>query len=29
MLVCASFSDHLLHTHGSFEVFRRAGSRQK
>ena len=29
VLVCASFSDHLLHTRGSFEVFRRAGSRQK
>jgi predicted acyl esterase len=29
MLVCGSFSDHLLHTRGSFEVFRRAGSRQK
>ncbi|WP_284948148.1 CocE/NonD family hydrolase [Acidisoma cladoniae] len=29
MLVCASFSDHSLHTRGSFEVFRRAGSRRK
>jgi predicted acyl esterase len=29
ILVCASFSDHLLHTRGSFEVFRRAGSRHK
>jgi predicted acyl esterase len=29
MLVCGSFSDHLLHTRGSFEAFRRAGSRQK
>jgi predicted acyl esterase len=29
MLVCGSFSDHLLHTRGSFEVFRRAGSPQK
>lgn len=29
LLVCGSFSDHLLHTRGSFEVFRRAGSRQK
>ncbi|HEX3875601.1 MAG TPA: CocE/NonD family hydrolase, partial [Bryobacteraceae bacterium] len=26
MLVCGSFSDHSLHTRGSFEVFRRAGS---
>jgi uncharacterized protein len=29
MLVCGSFSDHSLHTRGSFEVFRRAGSRFK
>lgn len=29
MLVCASFSDHLLHTRGSFEAFRRAGSSRK
>ena len=29
LLVCGSFSDHLLHTRGSFEVFRRAGSRQR
>jgi predicted acyl esterase len=29
ILVCGSFSDHLLHTRGSFEVFRRAGSRKK
>jgi putative CocE/NonD family hydrolase len=29
MLVCASFSDHCLHSRGSFEVFRRAGSRRK
>ncbi len=29
ILVCGSFSDHLLHTRGSFEVFRRAGSRNK
>lgn len=26
ILVCGSFSDHSLHTQGSFEVFRRAGS---
>jgi predicted acyl esterase len=26
MLVCGSFSDHLLHTRGSFEAFRRASS---
>ncbi len=26
MLVCASFSDHSLHTRGSFEAFRRSGS---
>jgi len=26
MLICASFSDHSLHTRGSFEVFRRAGT---
>ncbi len=29
LLVCGSFSDHLLHTRGSFELFRRAGSAQK
>lgn len=29
ILVCGSFSDHSLHTRGSFEVFRRAGSKQK
>jgi putative CocE/NonD family hydrolase len=29
MLVCASFSDHSLHSRGSFEVFRRAGSHCK
>jgi predicted acyl esterase len=29
MLVCASFSDHSLHSRGSFEVFRRAGSTRK
>ncbi|WP_083527623.1 CocE/NonD family hydrolase [Curtobacterium ammoniigenes] len=29
MLVCGSFSDHNLHTRGSFEAFRRAGSEQK
>ncbi|MGN6330839.1 MAG: CocE/NonD family hydrolase, partial [Motilibacteraceae bacterium] len=29
MLVCASFSDQLLHTRGSFEAFRRAGSARK
>lgn len=29
MLVCASFSDHLLHSRGSFEAFRRAGSTRK
>jgi predicted acyl esterase len=29
MLVCASFSDHALHSRGSFEVFRRAGSARK
>lgn len=28
-LVCGSFSDHNLHTRGSFEGFRRVGSRQK
>jgi uncharacterized protein len=28
-LVCASFSDHSLHSRGSFEVFRRAASTQK
>ncbi|MFE3794464.1 CocE/NonD family hydrolase [Nocardia tengchongensis] len=29
MLVCASFSDHNLHSRGSFEAFRRAGSTRK
>jgi predicted acyl esterase len=29
MLVCGSFSDHLLHTRGSFEAFRRAASPSK
>lgn len=29
MLVCASFSDHSLHSRGSFELFRRAASAQK
>lgn len=29
MLVCGSFSDHLLHSRGSHEAFRRAGSPQK
>ena len=29
MLVCASFSDHSLHSRGSFELFRRAASTQK
>lgn len=29
MLVCGSFSDHLLHSRGSHEAFRRAGSAQK
>ena len=29
ILICASFSDHNLHTRGCFEVFRRAGSDQK
>jgi predicted acyl esterase len=29
MLVCGSFSDHCLHSRGSFEAFRRAGSPQK
>ncbi len=29
MLVCASFSDQSLHTRGSFELFRRAASKQK
>ena len=29
MLVCGSFSDHLLHTRGSFEAFRRVGSKHK
>ncbi|HEX7359708.1 MAG TPA: CocE/NonD family hydrolase [Bryobacteraceae bacterium] len=29
MLVCGSFSDHSLHTRGSFEAYRRAGSRFK
>jgi len=29
MLVCGSFSDHSLHSRGSFEAFRRGGSAQK
>lgn len=29
MLVCGSFSDQLLHTRGSFDLFRRAGSTDK
>lgn len=29
ILVCGSFSDHSLHSRGSFEVFRRAGSTRK
>lgn len=29
MLVCGSFSDHCLHSRGSFEAFSRAGSPQK
>ncbi len=29
MLVCGSFSDHLLHSRGSFEAFRRTGSQRK
>lgn len=29
LLVCGSFSDHCLHSRGSFEVFRRAGSARK
>ncbi|MGD9573018.1 MAG: CocE/NonD family hydrolase, partial [Thermoleophilia bacterium] len=29
MLVCGSFSDHDLHTRGSFEAFRRAGSERR
>jgi hypothetical protein len=29
VLACGSFSDHSLHTRGSFEVFRRAGSPRK
>jgi hypothetical protein len=29
MLVCASFSDHSLHSRGSFELFRRAASAKK
>ena len=29
ILVCGSFSDHSLHTRGSFEVFRRAGSARR
>jgi predicted acyl esterase len=29
LLVCASFSDHCLHSHGSFRAFERAGSPQK
>ena len=28
-LICGSFSDHLLHTRGSFEAFRRISSPQK
>jgi len=29
MLVCASFSDHNLHSHGSFRAFEQVGSSQK
>ncbi len=29
LLVCASFSDHNLHSHGSFRAFERAGSARK
>ncbi len=29
LLVCASFSDHSLHTRGSFEAYRRTASKQK
>lgn len=29
MLQCASFSDHCLHTRGSFEAFRRSSSARK
>jgi predicted acyl esterase len=29
MLVCGSFSDHSLHTRGSFEAFRRSGSQRR
>jgi predicted acyl esterase len=29
MLVCGSFSDHSLHTRGSFEAFRRTGSQRR
>jgi uncharacterized protein len=29
MLVCGSFSDHSLHSRGSFEAFRRSGSARK
>ncbi len=29
VLECASFSDHSLHSRGSFEAFRRAGSQRK
>jgi uncharacterized protein len=29
MLVCGSFSDHNLHTRGSFEAYRQSGSSQK
>jgi predicted acyl esterase len=29
LLVCGSFSDHNLHSRGSFEAFRRAGSQDK
>jgi uncharacterized protein len=28
-LICASFSDHCLHTRGSFEAFRRINSRER
>jgi predicted acyl esterase len=28
-LICASFSDHGLHTRGSFEAFRRIGSKER
>jgi predicted acyl esterase len=29
LLVCASFSDHNLHSHGSFRAFEQAGSKSK